>query len=815
MNYVLRKLAKSPVFTIVSTLTIALAIGANAAIFSVVNGVLLKPLPFDDPERLVGVWHSAPGLGFDNVNQSPALHFAYTDHNRTFEDLGMWDNTRVSVTGLEEPEQVEAMRVTDRVLPMLRLRPHIGRLFTAEDDAPGSPETVILGYGYWRQRFGADPGVVGQTLRVDGRLREIIGVMPAHVRFLRYNPSLYIPFQFDRSEVYIGNFSYQGIGRLRPGATVEDANADVARMIPLAVEEFPMPPGFTFEMMKEAQFAANVHPLKEDVVGDVGKVLWVLLGTAGLVLLIACANVTNLFLVRAEATQREVAVRTALGASRKRIATHCLSESMVLGILGGLAGLGLAYLGVRLLVHLGPEGLPRLDEITIDPTVLLLTLGVSIFAGLLFGLFPLLHYSSSHLLSALKEGGRGSSDGRERHRIRNLLAVSQVALASVLLIGSGLMIRSFQALREVHPGFERPDEVLTLRVSIPSAEIEDEDAAVRAHEEIVNSIARIPGVTSVGAASSITMDGQDSSDPIFVEEFPMAENQMPPIRRFKWITGDYFSTMGNSILAGRPITWADIHNRTKVVVVTENLAREYWDDPSQAVGKRVRETPNNPWREIVGVVGNIRDDGVSQDATPTAFWPMAVEDFWENELFVYRYLAYAIRTSRPVPESLLPEIRQAIWAVNPNLPLANVQTLREILDRSMARTSFTLVMLGIAASAALLLGAVGIYGVISYAVSQRTPEIGVRMALGARHADVSRMILRQGGIVTAFGIVAGLAVAIGLTRLMSSLLYGVSAADPVTYVLAAAGVGAVSLLACYIPARRAASVDPVEALRWE
>jgi len=338
---------------------------------------------------------------------------------------------------------------------------------------------------------------------------------------------------------------------------------------------------------------------------------------------------------------------------------------------------------------------------------------------------------------------------------------------------------------------------------------------VRAHEAITERLRAIPGVSSVGASTSITMDGWQSSDPVFVEEFPEEKDQMPAIRRYKWITGDYFSTMGNPVLAGRPITWDDIHARNPVVVVTENLARVYWDDPSLALGKRVRESPSSPWREIVGVVGNIHDDGVSEDPTPTIYWPMAVENFWDEELSVSRYLAYAIRTSRPNPESLLPEARDAVWSVNGNLPIARVRTLEEILDRSMARTSFTLVMLGIAAVAAVLLGAIGIYGVISYTVSQRTREIGVRMALGARRGDVSGMILRQGGVVSGLGIVAGLVAAVALTRLGSSLLYGVNAVDPVTYVVAAVGVAVVSLIACYIPARRATGVDPIEALRWE
>ncbi len=815
LSYILRKLAKSPVFTGVSILTLGLAIGANTAIFSVVHSVLLEPLPFEEPERLVGVWHEAPGLGFDRLSQAPALHFTYVDHNTKFEDIGMYDRNSASVTQLAEPEEVAAMDVTDRVFPLLRIKTHIGRVFTAEDDLPGSPETVILAHGYWMRRFSGDPDVLGQMLRVDGRPREIVGVTQAGLTFLQYDPDIFLPFQFDRGEVFIGNFSYRGIGRLRPGVTLEEANADIGRMLPIAVDEYPMPPGLTYEMLQESGFGPNVYPLKQDVVGDVGNVLWVLLGTVGLVLLIACANVTNLFLVRAEGAVREVAVRTALGASRGRLAAQSFAESMVLGVLGGLLGLVLAELGIRFLLYLAPENLPRLDEIAIDPTVLLFTLGVSVFAGLLFGVFPVLHQGAPAMVSALKEGGRGAGDGRERHRLRNLLVVSQVALASVLLIGSGLMIRSFQALQEVHPGFVRPEEVLTVRVHIPSAEIEDPIETARAHESIINRLRGIAGVDSVAASSSITMDGWDSSDPMFVEEFPVENNQIPPIRRFKWVSGDYHQTMGNPVLVGRAITWADIHDQARVVVMTENLAKEYWDDLNQALGKRVRETPASPWREIIGVVGNIRDDGVTQEATPTLFWPMVVDQMWDGELVVRRSMAYAIRSSRANPESMLPEVRDAIWSVNPNLPLARVRTLTEILESSMARTEFTLVMLGIAAIAAVLLGAIGIYGVISYVVAQRTREIGVRMALGARRADVSRMVLRHGAIVTALGVALGLVAAIGLTRLMASLLYGVSAVDATTYVLAALLVSAVSLVASYIPARRATGIDPVEALRWE
>ncbi len=823
LRYVLRKLVRSPGFTLVSVVTLALGIGANTAIFSVVNGVLLKPLAFEEPEDLVGVWHSAPGLGFDRINQSPATYFTYREENRVFDDFGVFASWPLSVTGFAEPESVPAILVTDGVLATLRIRPLLGRGFTVEDDIPGSPETVILSYGYWQRQFGGDAAAVGQTLRVDGRPREIIGVMPTDLSFLTLDAAIYIPLRFDRSNAIMSDFSYGGVARLRHGVTIEAATQDLARMLPIAFERFPG--GLTLDMLEEGGFAVMVHPLKDDVVGDVAPVLWILLGTVGLVLLIACANVTNLFLVRAEARQREVAIRTALGAPRGRIARQFLAESVVLGLIGGLAGLGVAYAGLRLLVQLAPENLRRADEIAIDPTVLLFTLGVSLFAGLLFGLFPVLQYGDPNLVSSLKEGGRGTSDGRESHRLRNMLATGEVALALVLLIGSGLMIRSFQALRDVRPGFERPEEVLTLQLMVPRAEVPEDDEAVRTFEQIYRRLEQIPGVTSIGLTTSITMDRIDTGDAVYVEDFPTPDNQLPPIRRFKFITGGYFETMENPVLAGRSISWADVHTRARVAVVTENFAREYWGEPNSALGERVRPSGNGPWREIVGVVGNVRDDGVSEGPIATVYWPMVVENFWEDSgLVLRRTMASVIRvggrepgagSGAMRPTSILPQVRDAIRSVNPNVPLASVRTLDEILAQSMSRTSFTLVMLGIAAVVAMVIGTVGIYGVISYIVAQRTRELGLRMALGARRGDVSRLVLRQGGIVAAAGVIIGLGAAFGLTRLMSALLYGVSAADPVTYMLAVALIALVCFLASYIPARRAAGVDPMEALRNE
>ena len=459
-----------------------------------------------------------------------------------------------------------------------------------------------------------------------------------------------------------------------------------------------------------------------------------------------------------------------------------------------------------------------MNEIGIDSTVLLFTFGISIFSGVLFGLFPLFKYGRMSLTAALKEGGRGGSEGRERHRARSFLVVVQIALALVLLVGSGLMIRSFQAMRKVNPGFVNPEDVLTIRLSIPSAEVEKPEQVVSMHRQIMERVAAIPGVDSIGLSSSVTMDGWDSNDPIWVEDFPLPEGQLPPIRRYKWIGENYFETVGNPVLAGRALTWNDVETRAHVVVVTENLAREYWGEPAKAIGKRVRQsfdkTPG-PWREIVGVVGNEHDNGVSEKPTAIVYWPMLVENFWTQEVFAQRSMVYAIRTRRLGTTTFLDEVRAAVWSVNPNLPLANVRTLEEILENSMARTSFTLVMLAIAAGVALVLGAVGIYGVISYSVSQRTREIGVRMALGAARRDVNRLVLQEGVPLILMGLALGLVAALGLTRLMAALLFGVSPIDPVTFASVSLTLAAIALLASYLPARRAAGMDPTEALRWE
>ncbi len=695
---------------------------------------------------------------------------------------------------------------------MLGVSPILGRGYHEEDVAPGSTYPVILSQGYWVRRFGSDPDVLGRTIRIDGNELTIIGVMPGGLRLGRMKPELFLPLVFNRANTGVGNFSFPGIARLRPDVTPEEANRDLDRMTVLATEEYP---GIPLADLEARRFSTFVRPLKQDVVGGARTVLWIVFGTVGLVLLVACTNVANLFLVRAETRQRDVALRSAMGASQGRLARQFITESTVIGMLGGCAGLLLAFGGNRLLLHMAPPNLPRLEEIGLDPAVLSFALGVSLLAGLLFGTIPVLRHRRGGLAESLKEGGRGTGSSRRWFRLRSFFAMSQVALVLVLLIGSGLMIRTFQALRSVPPGFQRPEEVLTLRLSVPSSEARTADDAARTHQQILEQIRQIPGVTSVGAAGSVAMDGWESWEDVEVEGFPPRPGEAAVHRRLNWITPGYFATLENPLLAGRAIEWEDAYGRRPVAVVTENFAREFWGDPVEAVGRRFRTAANSPWREIVGVVQNVHTTGVAETPPSVIYWPLIMEGMWGISTFTIRDLRYAIRTSRPDPTTLLPETRRAVWRVNPNLPLSHILTLDDILANSMARTSFTLVMLAIAAGVALILGVVGVYGVLSYLVAQRTREMGVRLALGARPADVRRMVVRRGGVLGVVGVVVGLGAAVGLTHLMSALLFGVSPVDPLTYGAVAAALMGVVLLASYIPARRAAGVDPTEALRWE
>ena len=817
MKHSLRRLLKTPAFALAAIITVGAAIGANALIFSVVNGVILKPLPYADPSSLVGAWLVAPGVMKGELQQSAGTYFMLRDDGKSFTDIGLWQQGSVTVTGRGEPEQVETLFVTDGTLPVLGVHVAVGRDISKEDDLPTGPKVVLITHRYWQRAFNASPTAIGQSVMVNGVAREVIGVLPEDFRFLRSNPVLIIPQQIDRATIHAAGFNYQGIARLKPGVSIAQANADVERLLPTLTERFPLPQGFTQKMFDEARFGSLVRPLDVDVVGDIGNMLWFLLGTVGLVLLVACANIANLFLVRAEGRQQELAIRLALGAESRQVAWQLMAESLLVAIVGGVLGIALAYGGIQLLVYLQPAQLPRLNEITIDPIVLLFTLGVSLFAGLLFGAIPVFKYARPHMASTLKDASRGSSEGRERHRARNTLVVAQVALAAVLLVASGLMVRTFLAIRDVPPGFQNPESVLTMRISIPTALVTDPAQAARTHEQIVRKIEAVAGVESVGLASEVTMGGNNNNDPIWVEDKPYEGQGIPPLRRHKYIADGYFKTMGNPIVAGRGITWNDSYNYQKVAMVSENLAREYWGEPGKAIGKRIRRTTTASYYEIVGVAGNERQDGATKPAPAIVYWPMMNGDTPGDAKTTYlqRSMVYAIRSSRLNNPGFLGEVQQAVWSVNANLPLARVRTMQQVYNESMAQTSFVLVILGIAASVTLLLGLVGIYGVIAYIVAQRRREVGIRMALGAPGESVQRIFVSRGLMLTGIGLVVGLIAAAGLMRVLSSMLFGVQPFDPVTYLAVIAGLGGVALLATWLPARQATRIDPMLALRSE
>lgn len=820
-RYALRRLKRAPTFTAIALVTLALGIGATTAIFSVVEGVLIKPLPYPQAESLVGVWQVAPGLkGGDTIPCSPTMYFTYREENRTFQDFGLYQAYGATVTGLAEPDVVPAALVTYGTLQALGVRPKIGRWFSQADDIPGSPETVILNYGYWQRRFGGDTALVGRTVTVNLRPRIVIGVMPAGFDFPG-NPDLILPQQLEREKLFLGQFGFRGIARLKPGVTLQAANADQKRMLATWLKEWPPAPGSNRAVFENAGFGPKLQPFKQEVVGNVGTVLWVLMGTIGLVLLIACANVANLLLVRAESRQHEMAIRAALGAGWRVIAREMLLESTILGILGGVLGLALAYGAVRILIAKGPQTLPRLNEIGIDPVVLGFALIVSVLAGLLFGLFPILKYAvprmaTSHAASSLRGVGRSFSHGREHHRARNTLVVAQVGLALLLLVGAGLMIRTFQALRSVDPGFTRPEEVQLMRIVIYDAQVKEPEQVMRMQNAMLEKLASIPGVTSVAFAGNAPLDGLGNGGVLYAADKTYGAGETAPPQQFRYVTPGYFKTIGTRLIAGRDFTWTDLYDKRRVAIVSQNLAQEMWGSPSAALGKRIRNGfKDDPWKEVVGVVADVYDAGPQQKPAAFAYWPAMMENFGGEAVRVIRFGVFAVRTNRAATESFLTEARQAIWSVDPDLPVFRVQTLKDLYDQSMARTSFTLVMLAIAGAMALVLGIVGIYGVIAYAVSQRTREIGVRVALGAQGSKLRRMFVREGLVLAGAGSALGMIAAAGLTRLMSSLLFGITPLDPLTYATVAVFLLLATALASYVPARRATIVNPVEALRAE
>ena len=822
IRYAFRRMARTPAFAVTVLLTLAIGIGANTAVFSVINRVLLRPLPYPDSDRLVALSLNAPGAGglasfSTGLRLSPSMYFTFARHNQTFQSVGIWINGTANVTGVARPEQVHTVGISDGVLDSLEVPAVAGRWFSTVDQDPRGTKSVMLGYGYWQRRFGGDPSVIGRVLQVDSQPRTIVGVMPRNFRIADQPYDLLLPLALDPVHEKLAGFGYNGVGRLKPGVSIAQADADIAHLIPVWMDSWTNGPGTNPHYYRIWRISPNFLPLKQQVIGNVRSSLWIVMATVGLVMLIACANIANLLLVRADSRQQELSIRAALGAGRARIARELLVESVALALTGGLLSIGLASGCLRLLVAFGPANLPRLSEISLDARSLGFTFLLAVFSGLLFGAIPAWRYSRSQLSLTLGSAGRTATAGRAHHRSRKILIIAQTAMALVLLICAALMIRSFAALRDVDPGFSDPAHIQIVSISIPDLLIADPVLVTRTENSIAERVAAIPSVTAVGFARAVPMDDDDPNwDEIGVEGkvYPSGE---PPLRFFNYVSPGFFSAMGTRFVAGRDFTWDDIYGFHNYVMVSEGFARENWGSAKAAIGKRVRQFSGMPWQEVIGVVADVREHGVDEVAPPTVYWPAMLMSPYSHTPTIDppRDVTFAIRASRAGAQEFLAQLQQAVWSVNGNLPLADVRTMQDLYSQSMARTSFTLVMLAIAGIMALALSIIGIYGVIAYAVSQRNREIGIRLALGAQRGRLSWTFVGNALVLTAIGAAIGLAAAALLTQAMRSLLFGITPLDPVSYLSVPCILAAAALLASYLPARRAASVDPVQTLRSE
>jgi len=832
LRQAVRGLRRNPTFATAVLLTLALSIGANTAVFTVVNGVLLNPLPYPEPETLVSVLTRAPGApnapgasgGITDMPESASMYATFSENNRSFDSLGIFDTFPLTVLGDASSEQIRAVGASRGVLEALRVKPMLGRSFVDGDyHLDGRPpDNVILGWGYWQRRFGGDPSVVGRTLRNDSASFRIVGVMPQGFRVVTVEPEVIVPMSLDRSRLVLVFFQYQMIGRLKPGVTFQQANTELERLVYVWGGAWPMPPGFQSANPRPFdswRFSSVAQPLKDDVVDRVANLLWVLMATIGIVMLIACANVGNLVLVRSEARQHEFAVQMALGSGRARLIAGWLVESLVLSVLGGALGTALAYAGVRVLKAFGPANIPRLAEVAVDGRVLAFALAVSILSGIVFGLIPALKYAGRHL-SGMLAGGRGASDGRDRQRTRNGLVVAQVALALVLLVSSGLMIRTFLALRSVAPGFD-PANVQTIRVTIPATAAPTADRLAQTHAALLQALETIPGVGAAALSTSMPMEGLVPGGagtpffPVLSERDTPDRSRSRPLRPFKYVSPGYFRLSKTRVLVGREYTWSDLDNLRPVAVVSNTLAVELWGSPAAALGQRLRASQNATWRQVIGVVDDVRDGGASQPAPATMYWPSRTESLGLPVPDVPSRVTLAVRSAQAGSPGLIDAMRERVSSVNASIAVSTVRTLQEVYDGSMEQTSFVLIMLGIAAFMALTLGLIGVYGVVAYAVARRTREVGIRLALGAQQQELRRMFLTQALVLTGIGTAIGLAAAAGVTRVLASLLFAVTPVDPLTYLAVALVVTAATLLASYLPARRASLTSPVVALRAE
>lgn len=797
--YALRRLVKAPAFTVVAVVTLALGIGANTAIFSVVNGVLLKPLPYPESERLVGVYHTANGRRA--VMSGPN----FTDVARTatsFENAAAISTGRMILTGQGEPIRIPVANVSASLFNVLRVRPILGRTFNADENTPGRTSIVVLSYGLWQQRFGGDPDVVGRRIQLDGVSREVVGVMPQGFSYPA-DRQAWLPVEYDQNFVtrQRGAWYLDVVARLKPGVTTQQSATEVETIGRNLAREYPD---------ADAEIGMTTYPLREAMVGDIRRAVFVLLGAVGFVLLIACANVANLLLARAAAREPEMAVRTALGAGRGRLVRQLLTESIILALVGAAFGLLLAVWGVEFLTSLKPQGIPRLDNIRIDGAVVLFTMAIAVVTGVLFGVAPAFT-ATRGLTASLKEGGRGAVTARGGARLRGALVVAELALAVMLLAGAGLLMRSFIKLQAVDPGF-RPEQALTFELTLPEARYKEDPQIISFFDRLLPRLRALPGVRAAAAVMGLPLSGMDFVISFEVEGRPPVPPSQRPAMQVRVATPDYFSTIGIPLKRGRGFSDDDRQGTTPVVLITETAARMFFpnEDP---IGKTIKlgwgrggGARRRAGGEVVGIVGDVKEAGLDEPNPPHIYMPL--------RQWPVGFMSIVVKTATP-PPTLADAARTEVYAVDPNLPVSNVRTLDEIVARSISQPRFYMLLLAIFAGVALALAAIGIFGVLSYAVAQRTREIGIRMALGAQQHTVIGLVVREAMLLVAFGVASGTIAALVLSRTMTKMLFSVAPTDPATFAIVAAGLLAVALLASYLPARRATRVDPVVALRTE
>ncbi|HEY8461945.1 MAG TPA: ABC transporter permease [Blastocatellia bacterium] len=779
-----------------AVVTLALGIGATSVIFSLVNGVLLRPLPYQDSERLVVINETSPKRGIASMGISPLNFLDWREQNRVFTGIATYYKSSYSLTGNGEPEQISAANVSYDAFEILGVAPILGRSFTAEEERPGNDMVVILGHGLWKRRFGARPDVIGRKITLSDRSRAVIGVMPPDFKFPD-DADLWGPVAINTNEWTRNDHGWDAIARLKPGVTLEQARSDM-NAVARRIEEL--------NPITNDGMGVLLMPLRDGLVkSDYRRALWILMGVVGLALLIACANVANLLLARASSRAREVAVRTALGAGRWRIFRQLLTESVLLGLMGGALGCGLSIWGLDLLLAAIPIDFPFWMKFNLDGRALGFTIGVTLLAGLIFGLAPALQTSKINLTEALKEGGRGGA-GAGSHRMLRSLVVAEVALSLILLIGAGLMMRSFMRLQGTNPGFN-PENILTMRLNLPRAKYNAPEKRQAFFKELLERVRALPGAQAASAVNRAPLAGGYWSRSLTVEGFPVLSVSQAPEVYHAVVTPDFFRVMGIPILMGRDFTGADTRDSMKVTIIDERLAREYWPNESP-LGKRVRFGPpedDEPWHTIVGVVGAVRHESLNLAGRKAVYLPHAE--------IALNSMTLAVRAANP--ENLVPAIRRQVKAMDPDLPIINIRTMTEIVSRSMWQPRLYAILFSVFAAVALALASIGIYGVMSYSVSERTREIGIRMALGAERRDVLKLVVGQGMKLALIGAAIGLGASLALTRLMRSLLFEVSSTDPLTFAGLAAFLSIVAMLACYLPTRRATKVNPMIALRCE